>query len=133
MLIRSRASGHDLIRRSGLMRIFSALWFSLRALLGRDRDGADIDEELAFHLDREARLLEQSGMSPTDASREATMRFGGVQRYREEARDVRRLSWLTDLGTDARFALRLARHHPGFSVNVILISTLGIAACVTTF
>ena len=59
--------------------------------------------------------------------------FGGVQRYREECRDVRRVSWLEDLRTDVRFALRLARHHPGFSANVILISALGIAACVTTF
>lgn len=115
------------------MKMLSAFWFSLRALLGRDRVGTDIDDELAFHLERETRMLEQEGMSPAAARREATVRFGGVQRYREEVRDVRRVSWLEDLRTDVRFALRLARHHPGFSANVILISALGIAACVTTF
>lgn len=115
------------------MKTLSALWFSLRALFTRAQAGDDIDEELAFHLERETRMHEQSGMSPSEARREAMRTFGGVQRYREECRDVRRVSWLTDLGTDVRFALRLARHHPGFSANVILISALGIAACVTTF
>src|SRR5207302_7409539 len=117
----------------GVMKTVSALWFSLQALFRSSQTGTDIDEELAFHLEREAKMYEQSGMSPADARREATRRFGGVQRYREECRDVRRVSWLEDLRTDVRFALRLAHHHPGFSANVILISALGIAACVTTF
>jgi hypothetical protein len=115
------------------MNIFRNAWFSLRALLVRDRVGSEIDEELSFHLERETRMLVQSGLSAADARREAIMHFGGVQRYREECRDVQRVSWLEDLQTDVRFALRLIAHHPGFSTNVILISGLGIAACVTTF
>jgi putative ABC transport system permease protein len=109
------------------------LWSVVRALLQRERLDADIDEELAFHVEREAALLTERGLAFTDARREALRRFGGVQRYREECREVRQVSWLDDLATDARFALRLVRFHPGFSANVIIIAALGVAACSTTF
>jgi predicted permease len=109
------------------------LWFSLRALVLRDRLRSEIDEELSFHLERETRMLEQQGLPPGEARREAVRHFGGVQRYREECRDVQHVSWIDDLRNDVRFAIRLIAHHPGFSGNVILISGLGIAACVTTF
>ena len=46
---------------------------------------------------------------------------------------MRPLSLLRDLRTDVRFALRLARHQPGFSISVVVIAALGIAACATTF
>jgi putative ABC transport system permease protein len=115
------------------MKALSALWFSLRALVRRRRADAEMDEELAYHLEREASLHEARGLSVASARREAMVRFGGIQRYREECRDVRRMRWLDDARADIRFALRLVRLHPGFSGNVILISALGIAACVTTF
>ncbi len=115
------------------MRYLSALWFSLRALFVRDRVADEIDEELAYHLEREAQLYRQSGMSADAARREAKRRFGGALRYREECRDVRRVSAIDDLRADVRYTLRMARHHPGFSASIILISALGIAACVSTF
>src|SRR5690349_8022991 len=97
------------------MKSLSALWFSIRTLVHRNRADADIDEELAFHIEREAAMYERDGMSRDDARREAIRQFGGVQRYREECRDVRRTSLLDDAASDARFALRLIRLHPGFS------------------
>ena len=115
------------------MKVLNALWFTLRSIIRRRRVDDDLDEELAFHLERETALYEQRGMSPETARREATRHFGGVQRYREECRDVRRARWLDDFASDSRFALRLARRHPGFAANVILISALGIAACSVTF
>ncbi|HTE47315.1 MAG TPA: ABC transporter permease, partial [Gemmatimonadaceae bacterium] len=115
------------------MKILNALWFSVRALFARRRADADLDEELAFHLEREAAMHERDGMPAAEARREAARHFGGVQRYREECRDVRRVSWLDDARADIRFALRLIRLYPGFSANIILISALGIAACATTF
>src|SRR6185503_12796320 len=111
------------------MRTLNALWFSVRALLRRRRADAELDEELAYHLERETTLLVRKGLSAAEAQREATRRFGGVQRYREESRDVRRLSWLDDLNADVRFALRLVRHYPAFSANVVVIAGVGIAAC----
>jgi hypothetical protein len=115
------------------MKALNALWFTVRALVRRTRVDAELDEELAFHLDRETATHERDGMSAADARREAMRHFGGIQNVREECRDVRRVSWLKDLRADMRFALRLVRLYPGFSANVILISALGIAACATTF
>jgi putative ABC transport system permease protein len=109
------------------------MWFMLRALLHRRRVDAEIDEELSFHLEREAALLMRKGMLPAEAQRQAALRFGGVDRYREECREVRRVSLVEDFGADVRFAFRLVRFHPGFSANVILIAALGIAVCSTTF
>jgi putative ABC transport system permease protein len=114
-------------------RTLRRFWFAARALLWRTRVDAEIDEELAFHVERETALLVKRGLSPADARREALIRFGGVQRYREECREVRHVSWVDDLAADGRFALRLVRFHPGFSANVIIIAALGVAVCSTTF
>jgi putative ABC transport system permease protein len=115
------------------MKTISRLLFTLRSILRPTRADADLDEELAFHLERETAMHEANGLSRDDARREALKHFGGMQRYREECRDVRRTRWIDDARVDARFALRLIRHHPGFSVSVMLIAALGIAACATTF
>jgi putative ABC transport system permease protein len=115
------------------MKALSALWFSVRSLVIRRRADTELDEELAYHIEREAAMYEHQGMSRADARREAHRQFGGVARYRDECRDVRRTTWLDDARADIGFALRLIRLYPGFSANVILISALGIAACATTF
>ena len=115
------------------MRLIKSLWFSLRSLAFRTKADADIDEELSYHIDREAAMYEREGMSRDDARREALRQFGGIARYRDECRDVRRTSLLDDLASDVRFALRLVRLHPGFSANVILVAALGIAVCASAF
>jgi predicted permease len=115
------------------MKMLKSLWFSLRSLVFRAKADADIDEEIAYHIEREAAMYERQGMSGTDARREALKQFGGVERYRDECRDVRRTSLIDDAIADTRHALRLIRLHRGFSANVVLISALGIVACATTF
>ena len=115
------------------MRIIKSLWFSLRSLVLRTKADTDIDEELAYHIEREAAMYERDGMSHAEAHREALKQFGGVSRYRDECRDVRRTSLIDDAVSDVRHALRLIRLHRGFSANVIIISAIGIVACATTF
>src|SRR5262245_768249 len=97
------------------------------SLLDRFRRPSDqqLDDELAQHIEMEALALERAGMSPEDARREARRRFGGVDRYAEELRDVRGGRWLEWIGQDARYALRIARRFPAFTT--IVIATLGIA------
>jgi len=116
-----------------LTKSISRAWFMMRGLVLRRRVDAEIDEELSFHLEREAALFVRRGMSVPDARRAAALRFGGVERYREECREVRRVSWVEDFAADVHFSLRLVRMHPSFSANVILIAALGVAICATTF
>lgn len=42
--------------------------------------GADVDDELQFHLDMRAREYEARGLAPDDARRAALERFGDVDR-----------------------------------------------------
>lgn len=106
----------------------SSLWNALvarvRALFARETD-VDLDDELRFHLDMERHALERDGLAPEAARGEARRRFGGVDRYAEELRDVRGFRWLEWLGQDARYAARVARRFPTFTAIVVV--TLGVA------
>ena len=105
-----------------------SLWSSLlaraRALLARDSH-EELDDELRFHLEMESQALQRAGLAPDAARGEARRRFGGVDRYREELRDVQGFRWLEWLGQDARYAGRVARRFPMFTAIVVL--TLGVA------
>ncbi len=75
----------------------------------------------------------RSGMSPEEARRRALVRFGGVQRAREEQRAARGLPFLDVLGQDLRFTARTLRRDAGFTVVAVLILALGIGANVAVF
>jgi predicted permease len=96
----------------------------IRALLARETD-ADLTDELRFHLEMEAASLERQGLSPRAARNEARRRLGGVDRYTEELRDVRGGRGMDAFVQDARYAMRMSRRFPAFTLIVLL--TLGIA------
>ena len=54
----------------------------------------ELDDELRFHLEHEARKLEASGLGPDEAMRQARLAFGGVERIKDDTRDVSGVSWL---------------------------------------
>jgi len=49
------------------MRRLTDLWFRLRALLGRAGMERELEEEFAFHLEREAAKYEREGLGPEEA------------------------------------------------------------------
>jgi predicted permease len=114
------------------MKLFSNLISRIRSAMHRERD-ADLAEELRFHVDMEAAALERTGLSPATAREEARRRFGGVDRYNEELRDVRGGRWTQSLSLDIRFALRLLRRFPLFAAIVTLTIALGIGANTAIF
>jgi len=105
----------------------------LRALLRRTAADRELTEEIRFHLDQETEKNVRSGMSPAEARRVALAHFGGVERVREEHRDVRRLPWLEDAASDARFAHRSMRRTPALAAAAIITLALGIGANVAIF
>jgi predicted permease len=98
-----------------------------------DREEAELDEELRFHVDRETQERIRRGQEPVRARRDATLALGGVERYKEQVRDARGTRPLEDLAADIRYALRGLRRNPGFAVTAILVLGVGLGATATVY
>jgi len=109
------------------------IWFRVRALLGSRRMDRELSEEMRFHLDMEAAELVRGGMDPAEARRRALIALGGIDRYREEARDARGTRSVEDLFQDMRFGVRNLRKSPTFTGVVLLVLSLGIGASTAIF
>ncbi len=105
----------------------------LRALVHRDAVERELDEELAFHLDMETQKNLRAGMSPGEARRRAVLEFGGVERFKEEVRDARRLAWLTGMSLDFKLGARMLVKHPGLTVVGTMAITFAVWVGVGTF
>src|SRR5215831_7666489 len=114
------------------MSLFHALRARLRAIRQSSADQS-LSDEIRFHIDLETEKNIKLGMSPDEARRYATAHFGGVQRVREEHRDVRPLRWLEDAAADSRFAMRALRRSPALGVAAVVTLALGIGANVAIF
>lgn len=97
----------------------------IRELFQRSRIDAELEEEMRFHLDQETAHNMARGMSGAEARRAAVAAFGGVQRFREEARDTRGYAALEMLVRDLRRAVRRLWRAPVYTAGVV--ATLGVA------
>jgi putative ABC transport system permease protein len=115
------------------MGIASDLGTRLAALFSRRRMERELDEELTYHLEREVEKLVGEGLEPAAARREATRRFGGVQRHREAARAAWGVGWLEDLWRDLRIGARALRRSRGLTTVAVLTLGLGIGGTLALY
>jgi predicted permease len=115
------------------MTLLKGLRARLRALLHPRAADRELADEIRFHIDLETEKNIGLGMTESEARRAAVAHFGGVQRVREEHRDVRRLQWIDDFGADVRFALRTLRRTPTLAFAAITTLALGIGANAAIF
>src|SRR5687768_5617591 len=105
----------------------------LRALVGRRRIDAELDEEIETHLSLIADEEMRRGLSHTDAAFKARAAFGGVANVKETYREQRGLPFLETFAQDLRFAVRGLRRNPAFAATAILTLGLGIGANTAIF
>jgi predicted permease len=105
----------------------------VRALVRRRDADADIDEEIRYHLERDAERHVARGMSPRDASAAARRAFGNVSVLTEEARAASRVEAIEQLIQDVRYALRGFRGAPRFALTVVLTIGLGLGLVTSAF
>ncbi len=97
------------------------------------RPDADVEDEIAFHLEMRARELAARGMPIAEAREEARRRFGDRARVeaemrhmeRERTRRVSRRAMWRDWGSDLTFIRRSLVRQPLFTVAIVL--TLGLS------
>ena len=76
-----------------------------------------MQDEMRFHIEMEAeRLVREEGLDPQEARRQAHVRFGGLEKFKEQGRDTRGLQWLDAVSLDARLAVRMLVKHRGLTL-----------------
>jgi predicted permease len=114
------------------MSVFTDLSERFRALFSRGRADRELDEEMAFHLERDITERISRGADPLEAQRQAHVAIGGVTQVKEAVREARGIRPLDDLAADARHAVRALAASPVFTLTVILVlgGALGAATAV---
>jgi len=104
-----------------------------RALIHKDEVEHELDEELRYHLERDAAQNTDAGMGQEEARYAALRAFGAVDQAKEECRDARGVRLIEDLWQDLRSGLRMLRKNVGFTLVAVLSLGLGIGLNSTVF
>jgi len=104
-----------------------------RALFRRRNFESEMAEELRLHIDQYAADLMGDGVPPGEARRRARMELGGTNTIEEECRQSRGLNPFDELARQTRYAVRLLRKSPGFTITALLTIAVCMGANITIF
>jgi predicted permease len=109
------------------------LLLRIRALVAPRRVERELDDELAFHIERETQKHISSGLSPIDARTRALARFGPVPLAADQCRDARGTGFVDDLARDIFYALRTFRRAPLSALTIVATVALGLGLVTAVF
>src|SRR5262245_52074791 len=111
----------------------SDLLYRLRSLMKRRLVEQELDDELRFHVEKQAEKYESQGLSRQGAMRKARLDFRGVHQIAENCREARGLRLAEELWGDLRYGFRTLLRAPVYAAAVCLILGLGIGVNMTLF
>lgn len=105
----------------------------VRSFFRKPQRDADLEAEIAAHLEMAIEENLQRGLTPVEARRQALIRFGGIEPAKYHHREAQGIMKLDILLQDLRYTVRTLSRDSGFTVVAILILALGIGANIAVF